>query len=196
MTETLNDLPIVLFETPQDFERWMTAHYATPAGAWLKLAKKGSGKISVTYGEALDVALCYGWVDSQKRSYDEQYFLQKFTPRRARSIWSKVNVGKIEALTAAGKMQPSGLAAVEAAKASGQWNKAYDSHSTSTIPADFQAALDASPQAKAFYATLKKTNTYAILWRLQTAGTPQTRQARLEKFIGMLERGETIHPLI
>lgn len=196
MTETLNDLPILLFETPQDFEQWMASNYAEPAGVWLKLAKKGSGKISVTYGEALDVALCYGWVDSQKRSYDEQYFLQKFTPRRARSIWSKVNVGKIEALLAAGKMQPAGLAVVEAAKASGQWDKAYDSHSTSRVPADFQAALDARPKAKAFYATLKKANAYAILWRLQTAGTQETRQARLEKFIGMLERGETIHPVI
>lgn len=186
-------LPIVLFEQPVDWEQWLAAHYEQPDGLWLKIAKKTSGQVSVTYGEALEVALCYGWIDGQKQSYDEQYFLQKFTPRRPRSVWSKVNVEKAEALIAAGKMQPAGLAQVEAAKADGRWAAAYESARTMEVPADFQAALDASPQAKAFWATLNKTNTYAMLWRLATAKKPETRTARIEKFIAMLEAGKGIH---
>ncbi|MDB5178317.1 MAG: hypothetical protein JWN01_260 [Patescibacteria group bacterium] len=190
----LKDLPVVLFESSGYWEQWLNAHHAQPQGLWLKIAKKASGTPSVSYAEALDVALCYGWIDGQKQSFDEQYYLQKFTPRRPRSIWSKVNVGKIAVLTAAGKMMPSGLAAVEAAQQDGRWDQAYDSHRTSTVPADFQEALDQSPQAKTFFVTLNKTNAYAILWRIQTAKKPETRRARIEKFIVMLSAGKKFYP--
>lgn len=191
--ETLLGLSIRLFETPNDWERWLRENYSEPNGLWLKIAKKASGKRSVSYSEALDVALCYGWIDGQKRLYDAEYFLQKFTPRRPKSIWSKVNVDNIARLTAAGLMQPSGLAAVEAAKVDGRWDQAYDSSRTIEVPEEFQTALDANSKAKSFYATLNKTNTYAILWRIQTAKKPETRRDRIEKLIAMLEAGEKLH---
>lgn len=140
------------------------------------------------------MALCYGWIDSQKKSFDEQWWLQRFTPRRPKSIWSKRNREKIEALLATGKMQPAGLKAVEEAKANGQWEAAYDSSSVSTIPDDFQAALDDSPQAKAFYDTLNRRNTYAILYRIQTAKKPETRQKHIRQTIEMLEKKEKLYP--
>jgi len=192
--ELLNNLPVILFESPTIFEQWLENHYAELSGIWLKIAKKNSQRQSVSYAEALEVALCYGWIDGQKRAYDEQFFLQKFTPRRAKSIWSKVNVDKVVMLIAEHKMKPSGLAVVEAAKKDGRWDQAYDSASTITTPPDFQIALDQNLQAKEFYTTLNKTNTYAILWRIQTAKTPQARQAKIEKLIDMLNRGQTIHP--
>lgn len=192
--ETLNGLQIILFPSPQDWEDWLAAHYTQPEGVWVKIAKKASGLASVSYVEALDVALCYGWIDGQKQSFDAAYYLQKFTPRRPKSIWSKVNVKKVAVLTAAGKMKPAGLAAVDAAKQDGRWDQAYDSHRTMAVPADFQAILDKNPQAKAFFATLNKTNTYAILWRIQTAKKPETRQARIEKCIAMLNEGKKFHP--
>ena len=173
--ESLANLPIQLFETASDWEKWLAEHYMETAGLWLKIAKKASGKASVSYAEALDSALCYGWIDGQKQSYDEQYFLQKFTPRRPKSIWSKVNVDKIAALSAAGRMQASGIAAVEAAKQDGRWDQAYDSHSTSTMPDDFQKALDQNPSAQTFFASLNKTQRYSFLWRIQTARTPEAR---------------------
>lgn len=192
--QTLNELRIIRFESPKDWEQWLEANHAQPQGVWLKIAKKDSGATSVNYTEALDVALCYGWIDGQKQSFDTTYYLQKFTPRRPKSIWSKVNVKKVAALTAAGKMKPGGLAAVDAAKQDGRWDQAYDSHRTTEVPSDFQAALDAHPQAKAFFATLDKTNTYAILWRIQTAKKPETRRARIEKCIAMLNEGKKFHP--
>lgn len=191
--ETLANIHIQLFETQGEWESWLEINYDEQIGRWLKIAKKASGLPSVSYAEALDVALCYGWIDGQKKSYDDQYFLQKFTPRRPRSIWSKVNVQKVENLTAAGKMQPSGIDAVVAAKVDGRWANAYDSHRTITMPADFQKALDINPKAKAFYDTLNKTNTYGILFRIQTAKKPETRQAYIEKFIIMLENEEKLH---
>lgn len=149
--------------------------------------------MSVTYAEALEEALCYGWIDGQKQPYDNEYWLQKFTPRGPKSIWSKINVTKIEALIKFRKIQPSGLAAVEAAKLSGAWQTAYDSPSTTTIPKDFQAALDKNPKAKQFFETLNKANVYGFCWRVQTAKRPETRKARIEKFIDMLSRGEKLH---
>jgi len=186
------ELPILAFASAPAFETWVAEHGAE-AGLWLKIAKKASGIATVSYAEAVEVALCYGWIDGQKQSYDEQYFLQKFTPRRPRSIWSQVNVAKVAALTAAGKMKPPGLAAVEAAKADGRWNQAYASPSTMAIPRDFAAALEANPIAKDFYATLNKTNTYAILWRITTAKKPETRKVRINKLIAQLNERKAIH---
>ncbi len=191
--ETLSNLPIVLFKSASDWEQWLQANHTQPQGLWLKIAKKASGKASASYAEALDIALCYGWIDGQKASYDEQYFLQKFTPRRPKSLWSKVNVKKVAALIAAGRMKPAGLAAIEAAKQDGRWDLAYDSPSTSTVPPDFQAALDQNPRAKTFIATLNKTNVYAMLWRIQTAKKPETRQARIEKLISMLNDEQKLY---
>ncbi|HSW65824.1 MAG TPA: YdeI/OmpD-associated family protein [Bacillota bacterium] len=187
------DLPTLFFATPAEWQAWLDAHYAQDQGVWLKFAKKASGIRSVVYDEALDVALCYGWIDGQSKSLDETYYLQKFTPRRARSIWSLRNVGKIAELTKAGKMKPSGVAAVEAAKADGRWEQAYASPANSTVPEDFEAALKANPKAKAFYETLNKTNVYAVLWRIYTAKKPETRAARIEKLVAMLAAGEKLH---
>lgn len=191
--ETLAGLPIALFETSKDWEQWLSEHNTEPLGLWLKIAKKASGKYSVSYLEALDMALCFGWIDGQKQSYDAEYFLQKFTPRRPKSIWSKVNVENIARLTAAGLMRAGGLAAVEAAKADGRWDRAYDSSRTIEVPEDFQTALNKNPEAKAVFATLNKTNAYAVLWRIQTAKKPETRRARVERLITMLEAGEKLH---
>lgn len=191
--ETHKDLPVLLVESQKEWHDWLDEHHAEQEGAWLKLAKKASGKVSVSYAEAVEEALCYAWVDSQMQAYDESYYLQKFSPRNPKSVWSKVNVAKVEALIKANKMQPAGLAAVEAAKQSGSWQAAYDSSSTTTVPDDFQAELDKHPKAKEFFATLNKANVYAFCWRIQTAKKPETRKARIEKFIEMLNRGEKLH---
>jgi uncharacterized protein YdeI (YjbR/CyaY-like superfamily) len=160
---------------------------------WLKIAKKDSGVKTISYAQALEVALCWGWIDGQKQAYDERYFLQKFTPRRARSVWSKINVEKVGALIAAGKMRPAGLAAVEAAKSDGRWAAAYDGARTIAVPEDLAAALEANPKAKAFWETLNRTNVYAFCYRVQSAKKAETRAARIEKFIGMLEEGRGIY---
>jgi uncharacterized protein YdeI (YjbR/CyaY-like superfamily) len=188
------DLPILLFAQPNDWRAWLHEHHASSTGVWLRLAKKASALTSQSYAEALDVALCYGWIDGQKNSYDEDSWLQKFTPRGAKSVWSKINREKVAALTASGQIQPSGLRAVELAKQDGRWDAAYDSQSNATVPEDFQAALDASPQAKSFFATLNSVNRYAILFRIQTAKKAETRLKRIEQFIGMLERNEKLYP--
>lgn len=187
------DALILPFETPQAWATWLEAQHATVAGVWLKLAKAGSNVPSITYAEALEVALCYGWIDGQKKSFDERFWLQKFTPRRAKSIWSKINREKAEILIANGAMKPSGLREVERAKLDGRWESAYDSQSRSAIPADFQAALDQNPTAQAFFATLNSVNRYAFLFRIQTAKKTETRERNIQKFIGMLERGEKFH---
>lgn len=191
--ELLKDLPVLLFATQNDWHAWLKNNHSQPQGVWLKHAKKSSGKTSVSYQEALEAALCYGWIDSQKQAYDSDYYLQKFTPRGPKSIWSKINVTKAESLIALGKIQPSGLAAINAAKQDGRWDAAYDSPSASKVPEDLQAALDKNPKAKQFFETLNKTNTYAFCWRVQTAKKPETRAARIEKFIAMLNRGEKLH---
>jgi uncharacterized protein YdeI (YjbR/CyaY-like superfamily) len=188
------DLPIIPFLSPQDWADWLEAEHATPAGIWLKLAKAGSGIPSVSYAEALEVALCYGWIDGQKKAFDERFWLQKFTPRRAKSIWSKINCEKAEALIASGRMKPSGLREVEQAKQDGRWEAAYHSQSNVRVPDDFQVELDKNSAAQAFFDTLNSANRYAFLFRIQTAKKAETRAKRIAEFIGMLERREKLHP--
>ena len=187
-------LPILTFATSHEWEAWLEAHHADPQGVWLKIAKKDAGVPSVTYAEALEVALCYGWIDGQKRSFDETYFLQKFTPRRPKSVWSRVNRDKAMVLIAEGKMRPAGLRQVELAQADGRWDAAYASQRTIAVPDDLQQALDANPSAREFFATLNGANRYAVLWRIETAKKPETRAARIEKLVAMLANGEKIHP--
>lgn len=182
-----------LFKSAQAFEAWLKRHHATSPGLWLKIAKRGADETSVTYLEAVEIALCWGWIDSQKKGLDERYFLQRFTPRRARSVWSKVNVDKVAALTKAGRMQASGLVQVEAAKTDGRWAQAYDGARTSVVPDDLIAALEAAPTAKAFFSTLNATHRYAVLWRIQTAAKAETRARRIAQLVAMLARGETVH---
>ena len=184
----------MVFKQSKAWEAWLVKHCDSWAGLWLRLARKSASLQSVTYQEALDVALCHGWIDGQKKSYDEESWLQKFTPRRPKSIWSKMNRAKALDLIAHGRMRGAGLAAIEKAKENGRWEAAYDSHRTAAVPEDFQTALDRSPKAKAFFATLNSQNRYAILFRIQTAGKDETRQARMKQFIRMLERHEKLHP--
>ena len=189
-----NGLSIMSFETQQDWERWLTEHHTDTVGIWLKIAKKETGIPSVNYAEALDSALCYGWIDGQKASFDDQYWLQKFTPRRPKSIWSKVNCDKATALIAEGRMQPEGIRQVELAKADGRWESAYESQSKITIPDDFQSELDKNQKAKDFFSTLNSINRYAILFRIHSAKKPATRSARINKFIEMLSNNQKIYP--
>jgi uncharacterized protein YdeI (YjbR/CyaY-like superfamily) len=191
--EFLADLPILPFAAAADWESWLEDNHTANAGVWLKFAKKGSGISSLTYAEAVEVALCFGWIDGQAKSYDDAWWLQRFTPRRSRSIWSRVNREKAEALMRSGRVRPSGLAAIEAARSDGRWDAAYEPSSTAAVPDDLRAALDRSPSAAAKFETLRGANRYAILFRIQTAKRPETRQRRIEKFVAMLERGETIY---
>ena len=182
------------FETPRAFDLWLANEHARSPGIWLVIAKKESGKRSITYAEALEVALVWGWIDGQKASKDETEWLQKFTPRGKKSIWSKVNREKVEALIAEGRMKPSGLEVVRAAKADGRWDAAYDSPSRATVPDDLAAALAAEPRAAAFFGSLDATNRYAVLHRVHTAKKAETRAARIRTFVEMLARGEAIYP--
>lgn len=185
----------LFFETPQAFEAWLALHHAnTPQGVLLKFAKKESGIPSLSYAGALDVALCYGWIDGMAKRIDETYYTQKFTPRRPRSMWSKRNITKVQELIDAGKMQSAGLAEIEAAKKDGRWDRAYDSPSNIEVPEDLILALKKNRKAAAFFKTLNKTNRFAVLFRIQTAKKLGTRAARIEKLVAMLEAGETIHP--
>jgi uncharacterized protein YdeI (YjbR/CyaY-like superfamily) len=188
-----DDLPILLFATPAELEAWLEKHSDGSDGLWLKIAKKGAPEPSVTYAEALELALCFGWIDSQKRGFDETHFLQRFTPRRPRGRWSRINREKAEALIAAGSMRSAGLAEVEAAKADGRWDAAYEGQRTARIPDDLRRELEANPAARGFFAGLDSANRYAILYRLDEAKKPETRERRLRKFVAMLERGEKIH---
>jgi len=185
--------PILQLASPEEWEAWLDAEHAGSDGVWLKFAKKGSGVTTVVYAEALDVALCFGWIDSQVMTLDERFYLQKFTPRRSRSKWSKINVEKIEALTKAGRMRPAGLEQVELAKADGRWDAAYSSPANMTEPPDLKKALKASPKAAEFWATLNKSNRFAAIYQLEDAKKPETRERRLAKFIGMFERGEKLY---
>ncbi len=187
------DLPVLPFKDKKAWSAWLAKNHAKSPGVWLKLAKKDSHVQSVTYPEALEAALCYGWIDGQKQAHDESFWLQKFTPRGPRSIWSKINREKAEALIASGEMKPSGLAAIERAKENGQWEKAYESQSRASVPDDLQAALDRNPKAKAFFATLNSVNRYAIVFRIHNAKKPETRARRIQQFVAMLERHEKIH---
>ncbi len=192
--KTQNEIPVMLFKSQKDWTIWLARNHAKSAGVWLQIARKDGALKSVSYAEALEVGLCYGWIDGQKKGFDESAWLQKFTPRGARSIWSKINREKAEALIESGRMQPAGLAAIEQAKRSGQWEAAYDSQRTVGVPDDLQIALDRNAKAKAFFATLDSANRYAILFRLQTAKKAETRARRLEQFVRMLENHEKLHP--
>lgn len=187
-------LPVIAFARQESWEAWLNEHHADTPGIWLKMAKKATGIPSITYAEALEGALCYGWIDSQKTSFDDQHWLQKFTPRRPRSIWSKVNCDKATALIAEGRMHPAGLRQVELAKSDGRWEGAYAGQSTITIPDDFQSELNKNQQAQAFFNTLDSRNRYAILFRIQTAKKSETRSARIQKFIEMLSQNQKIYP--
>lgn len=188
------DQPVMLFASQKDWAKWLDKNHAASSGIWMRLAKKTAELKSVNYAEALDVALCYGWIDGQKKSYDADSWLQKFTPRGAKSVWSKINRGKAEELIAAGKMTPAGLLAIEKAKQDGRWEAAYDSQSKATVPEDFQSELEGNPKAKEFFVSLNSANRYAILFRIQTAKKAETRGKRIQQFIQMLEKGEKIHP--
>jgi uncharacterized protein YdeI (YjbR/CyaY-like superfamily) len=189
-----SDIPIKLFRTNLAWEKWLGTHHAkVPAGIWIRFYKKASGTQSITYAEALDVALCYGWIDGQKKTHDEDSWLQKFTPRRARSMWSKRNRDHVARLTRAKRMQPAGLAEVARAKADGRWDQAYDSPSSMTVPADFLKALAKDKKAQAFFNTLNKSNTYGIAWRLQTAKKPETRASRMQVLLEMMKQGKKLH---
>jgi uncharacterized protein YdeI (YjbR/CyaY-like superfamily) len=181
------------FASQKEWERWLEKNHDESPGVWLRIAKKSASKPSVTYGEALQVALCYGWIDAQKRSESDTSWLQRFMPRRPRSIWSKINREKALALVSAGRMKPAGLKEIERARQDGRWDAAYDSPSSATVPPDFEKAMKKHPAAKKFFATLNAANRYAILWRIQTAKKPETRARHIEKFIAMLEKGETVH---
>ncbi len=190
-----DDLPVMRVASRADWCAWLRANHAESAGVWLLIAKKGAAfTSSVTYPEALEEALCYGWIDGQRRAHDDECFLQRFTPRTRRSIWSKVNRARVEALIASGAMQPAGHAAIDSARRDGRWEAAYEPQRTAEVPADLAAALAASPRAKAFFATLGSQNRYAILFRIQGAKRPETRARRVARFVEMLERGEKIYP--
>lgn len=188
-----SELPVKLFKDKRDWAAWLDNHQATAPGLWLRIAKKTADIKSITYADALEIALCYGWIDGQKKAYDEATWLQKFTPRGARSIWSAINREKAGELIRNGFMKPAGLKAIERAKENGQWATAYDSQGKITLPEDFKAELDKNEKAKAFFTTLNSVNRYAILFRLQTARKPETRAKRLRQFIIMLEKHEKLH---
>lgn len=186
--------PILVFKSPKDWELWLEKNHAASDGVWLRIARKGAGISSVMHPEALDVALCYGWIDGQSKSEDDQFWLRKFTPRGKKSIWSKVNRLKVKELIAAGRMRPAGLLEIERAKQDGRWEAAYDSPKSAAVPEDFQKALNKNAKAKAFFETLNGANRYAFLFRIQTAKRPETRAARIEKFVQMLKNGEVFYP--
>jgi uncharacterized protein YdeI (YjbR/CyaY-like superfamily) len=194
MPRTPPSFDIVTFPSVRGWARWLSVNHAQCDGVWLRFFKKASAVPSVTYAEALEEALCYGWIDGQAKKYDADSYLQKFTPRRKRSVWSKLNVARALKLIEAGRMRPTGLHQIEAARQDGRWEDAYDSPSRSTVPDDLQAALEKNKKARAFFDTLNKTNRYAITWRLQTARKPETRERRLKVIVAMLAKGDAFHP--
>jgi uncharacterized protein YdeI (YjbR/CyaY-like superfamily) len=187
-------LPTIFFASPAAWELWLTDNHTTSDGVWVRIAKKDVDVASVRYPEVLESALCFGWIDGRREALDARHFLQRFTPRRSRSRWSKINREKSEQLIAQARMRPAGLVEVERAKADGRWAAAYAGQRSSTVPEDLQCELDVRPQAKAFFASLSSQNRYAIVYRLNDAKKAETRARRLAKFIAMLEAGETIHP--
>lgn len=193
MTLLPTDRPIMEFETPQKWEAWLMKHGSSSKGIYIKIAKKGSGALSVSYSEALEVALCHGWIDAIRRRCDETHFLQKYTPRGPRSMWSEINKKAVQQLIKAKMMHPAGLTAIKRAKENGQWANAYAPPSTIIEPPDLMDALKKNKKAREFFGTLTRSNRYAILHRLQTAKKEETRAKRIVLFIGMLERGETFH---
>jgi uncharacterized protein YdeI (YjbR/CyaY-like superfamily) len=193
MTEERAGLPILAFSDLAALERWFEAQPAGSPGLWIKFAKAGSGIASVSKSEAIDAALCHGWIDGQLDKYDDAYWLIRFTPRKARSKWSQVNRARAAELLEAGRMRPPGLVQIEAARADGRWDAAYAPASKAEVPADLQAALDRSPEAAAFFATLSGANRYAILYRIGAVKKAETRARKIASFIAMLERHETVH---
>ncbi len=185
---------VVSFANAQAWSTWLAGHHGSSRGVWLKIAKKGSQSASVTYADGLEVALAWGWIDGQKGKLDDSAWLQRFTPRGPKSTWSKINREKAVALIDAGKMQPPGLAEVERAKKDGRWGAAYESQSKAAVPPDLAEALAANARAARFFETLESYNRYAILFRIHTAKKPETRAARIEKFVAMLARHEKVHP--
>jgi|SRR3954453_6253921 uncharacterized protein YdeI (YjbR/CyaY-like superfamily) len=188
------ELPTRKFATRKEWAGWLAKNHDRALGVWIALAKASSGVRSVTYAEALEEALCHGWIDGQKRALDGSWWLQKFTPRGPRSIWSRINTEKAEALIASGSMRAAGLAAVEAAKRDGRWKRAYASPSKAAVPPDLQRAFQENPDAGTFFATLNSANRYAILWRIETAKRPETRARRIAQLTAMLARHEKLHP--
>jgi uncharacterized protein YdeI (YjbR/CyaY-like superfamily) len=191
-TKRPDDLPVLPFADAVGWETWLIANAASK-GLWLKIAKKDSGIATVTYDQALAVALCHGWIDGQKRSFDGDYFLQRFTPRRPKGLWSKINIGKVERLVAEGRMRVGGAREVDAAKADGRWDAAYDGARNMEVPPELAAALAKNKQARTFFEALDKTNRYSVCWRVQTAKKPETKAKRVETLIAMLARGGKIH---
>jgi uncharacterized protein YdeI (YjbR/CyaY-like superfamily) len=187
------ELPTLRFTSARVFSSWLAKNHDQAPGLWLEFAKKGSDVASVTYAEAVEVALCWGWIDGQAQSIDERCYRQRFTPRAVRSLWSKINRERVAKLNADGTMQPAGLAEIERAKGDGRWDRAYDSPRSATVPDDLDAALAKNEQAAAFFATLSASNRYAILHRLQIAKKPETRARRIATVIAMLSRGEKLY---
>ena len=192
-SKTAVDSPIMLFKSKEDWTAWLEKRHRQSPGLWLRLAKKGSRLQSLTYKDALEAAICYGWIDGQKKPESDQSWLQRFLPRSPRSLWSKINRNKASTLILSGEMKQAGFEAIESAKQTGRWDAAYDSPSKAAVPNDFQIALDARPRAKAFFETLDRANRYAVLWRIQTVKKVETRASKIAQFVGMLERGEKIH---
>lgn len=188
------ELEILPFASRGAWEAWLEENHASSPGLWIKFAKKGSGIGSVTYPEALEPALCYGWIDGQVKSFDESYWLQRFTPRRPKSKWSQVNREKATGLIEAGRMKPAGLREVEQARADGRWEAAYEPPSRARVPEDLRRELDAYPEAAAFFADLDGRNRYAILYGIQDAKKPETRARRIEKFVAMLKERRKPYP--
>lgn len=183
------DLLVLSFKTPKEWEKWLQKNHSRSNGVWLKVFKKDSGTATITYAEALDLALCYGWIDGQKKLHDEKAWLQKFTHRRPKSVWSKTNVGHVERLIKAGRMKPAGLQEVEAAKKDGRWKKAYEPQSMATLPEDFLREVSKNKKANDFLKTLNRANVYAIIYRLGSAKKPETREKRMKQFVDMLAKG-------
>lgn len=190
---SLGEIPILEFKTPEPWETWLEKHHQTSTGIWMRFYKKASKVQSITYAEALDVALCYGWIDSLVKKYDDLSYIQKFGPRKSKSVWSKINTGHIERLIKAGRMKPAGMQQVESAKKDGRWSNAYDSSRTMTMPKEFLSELSKHKKAQAFFETLNKTNTYAIAWRIQTAKKEETKVKRIKDIIAMLEKNEKFY---
>jgi uncharacterized protein YdeI (YjbR/CyaY-like superfamily) len=194
MPSTRQPEPVLPFHSQRAFAAWLAKHHASASGVWIKIAKAASGITSIKYAEAVEEALCCGWIDSQSKGVDDRWYVQRFTPRGSRSPWSKINCAKATALIEAGRMKPAGLAEVERAMSDGRWERAYDSPSRAGIPGDLAARLKQDRRAAAFFKQLNSINRYAILHRLQTAAKPETRARRLEKFVEMLARKEKLYP--
>ena len=185
--------PVRAFKTQQDFERWLEKNYQQPEGVWIRFARKSSGIKSITHPDALDTALCFGWIDALRRPESDTTYLQRFVPRRTKSLWSQINRGKALALIESGRMRPSGHAEIERAKQDGRWEAAYPSPANAKMSPEFERELNLHPKAKTFFETISRVNRYAILWRLATAKTPEKRDQLTRKFLDMLEKGETLH---